>query len=440
MTSNGWTDRTAALQLFAHLEGQALNIALLMPEGERANWECLSQGLSDYYNSPGRLAVFRRRFESTTRRPEMDPATFATELQTLAVRGFGDMGKRARDKFIVAQWNRGFRRHLDGVPPDTPIRDIVDRCRVWESHSEQTESGQGVDLDQDPPEGPGVLRKTGGLREKSKERTVTPVVDPRVPVPVASVILTDDGSQLKVGNGDSQLAPLEVISSLVTRLLQTAQEGRLADAKIPPEEGVGSSSAVLAAERTERGHSTREWVRVCFSCERPGHGVNRCSQVDTSFPFLLPGWSVDVRDGQYRAVRTGGTGRWSAPGNEGWSGWEDQPPGSLGTKVRLTPAGEMVDQGEAGRHGSCRWGGGLATAGHRACMLFRHFNQPILSGTREPPTQQHPLQWPPLPQARAAGPPSERPGAYYCHTCGPAEHLQLGIEHACFSATGEPSH
>ena len=78
MKSNGWTDRTAAPQLFAHLEGETLNVALLMPEGERANWECLSQGLSDYCNSPGRLAVFRRWFESATRRQEMDPATFAT--------------------------------------------------------------------------------------------------------------------------------------------------------------------------------------------------------------------------------------------------------------------------------------------------------------------------------------------------------------------------
>ena len=79
---------------------------------------------------------------------------------------------------------------------------------------------------------------------------------------VASVILSDDGTQRKVGNGDSQLAPLEVISSLVTRLLRTAQEGRLADVKIPPEEGMGSSSAVPAAGGTERGHSTREWARV----------------------------------------------------------------------------------------------------------------------------------------------------------------------------------
>ena len=88
---------------------------------------------------------------------------------------------------------------------------------------------------------------------------------------------------------------------------------------------------------------------MCFSCGRPGHGVNRCSQVDTAFPFLPTGWPVDVRDGKYWAMRIGETGEWSHPGNEGWSGWEGQPHGPLGIRVLLTPAGEMVDRGEARR-------------------------------------------------------------------------------------------
>ena len=112
---------------------------------------------------------------------------------------------------------------------------------------------------------------------------------------------------------------------------------------------------------------------VCFSCGRPGHGVNRCSQVDTSFPFLPQGWSVDVRDGQYRAVWHGGTRAWSHPGNEGWSGREGQHPGSLGTRELLTPAGESVFLGEARRHGSCRWGMSMAPVGLRAQKLFRHW-------------------------------------------------------------------
>ena len=139
--SNGWSEGTAALQL----DGEALNVALLMPEEEREKWEGLSNGLSEYYNSLGRLAVFRRRFESAIRRPGVDPATFTSELGILAVRGFGDMGKRARDsmvrdRFIVAQRNCGLHRHLDGVSSDTPIRDIVDSCRVWESHSDREPS------------------------------------------------------------------------------------------------------------------------------------------------------------------------------------------------------------------------------------------------------------------------------------------------------------
>ena len=49
--SNGWMYETPGLQLFVHLEGEALNVALLMSEGERANWEGLLRGLSNYYNS-----------------------------------------------------------------------------------------------------------------------------------------------------------------------------------------------------------------------------------------------------------------------------------------------------------------------------------------------------------------------------------------------------
>ena len=57
-------------------------------------------------------------------------------LETLAVKAFGNMGQTARrDRFIAGHESCDLRRYLDCVPPDTPLRDIVDRCRVWESHS-----------------------------------------------------------------------------------------------------------------------------------------------------------------------------------------------------------------------------------------------------------------------------------------------------------------
>ena len=139
--SNGWSDETAALQLFAHLKGEALNVALLLTKQKRESWTGLMCGLSAYYQSPGGLAGLRRRFESVFRQPGLDPATFATDLGILAIQGFGDMKEQARDtmirdNFIAGQGQCALRRQLDGFAQDTPIGEIVDSCRVWERHSD----------------------------------------------------------------------------------------------------------------------------------------------------------------------------------------------------------------------------------------------------------------------------------------------------------------
>ena len=52
------------------------------------------------------------------------------------MKAFGDMGRLIRDRFIAGHSSCELQRHLDSVPPETPIRDVVDRCRVWESHAD----------------------------------------------------------------------------------------------------------------------------------------------------------------------------------------------------------------------------------------------------------------------------------------------------------------
>ena len=140
--SNGWDATTASLQLIAHLDGEALNVALLVPEAQRRRPGVLLKTLSAHYASPGRLAKYKRQFERMTRPPEDDPAAFAIELETLARKAFVDVDATVRlqivrDRFINGQEHRALRRHLDSVGPDTPISDIVYRCRVWESHEEK---------------------------------------------------------------------------------------------------------------------------------------------------------------------------------------------------------------------------------------------------------------------------------------------------------------
>ena len=153
--SNGWPDETAALQLFVHLKGEALDVALLLKKKERESWTGLVRGLAAYYQSPGRLAGLRRQFENASRHPGLDPATFATDLGMLALQGFGYMMQQARDtmirdKFIAGQEQCALRRQLDGFAQDTPIGEIVGSCRVWESHSDSDRmAGNRVELKAD---------------------------------------------------------------------------------------------------------------------------------------------------------------------------------------------------------------------------------------------------------------------------------------------------
>ena len=139
--SNGWDDATVALQLLSHLEGDALNVTLLVPEINRVMQAGLVGALTEHYGSPGRLADYRHQFDRTTRQEGEDPSIFAIALETLSVKAFGNMGPNARlrlirDRFVAGHEKCALRRHLDSVPMETPIRDIVDQCRLWESHAD----------------------------------------------------------------------------------------------------------------------------------------------------------------------------------------------------------------------------------------------------------------------------------------------------------------
>ena len=281
-------------------------MALLLPRERRESWTGLVKGLSAYYRSPGRLAVLRRRFESAFRRPGLDPATFATELGILAIQGFEDMNEQARDimikdKFIAGQRQCALRRQLDGFAQDTPIGEIVDSCRVWESHSDPELIADG-NHDSDAEHQSGDFR----TRERLK-----PLVN------VQSDIVATEEQDPMVGIGEDH----SVIELLVNQLLQPTQY------------------KILSEDRDNRPTAAGP---VCFSCGCEGHGINRCSQMDAAFPFLPSGWSVNMYNGPYRATQMGNTST-DSPGNEEWSGRGGgggvQPPGPSKIKVPLTLGG-----------------------------------------------------------------------------------------------------
>ena len=125
--SNGWDDVTAALQLLSHLDGDAHNVALLVPESQRVLSGFLVKSLSDHYSSPGRLAEYKRQFQRAFRRPGDHPSIFAIELETLARRAFVDIDpliqlQIVRDRFIDGQAESALHRHLDSLGQILPWR------------------------------------------------------------------------------------------------------------------------------------------------------------------------------------------------------------------------------------------------------------------------------------------------------------------------------
>ena len=119
--------------------GDALNVSLLVPESRRVVPGFLIKSLSDHYISPGRLAEYKRQFQRAFRHPAMIRRFLLFELEMLARRAFIDIDisiqlQMVRDRFIDGQVECALRRHLDSLGPDTHMADIVDCCRVWESH------------------------------------------------------------------------------------------------------------------------------------------------------------------------------------------------------------------------------------------------------------------------------------------------------------------
>ena len=76
-----------------------------------------------------------------------------------------------RYKFITGQQQLALRRHLDSAGPDTPILNIVDKCRVWESHAERH---SGTELECEPGTSRGVFQVQKQVRNDQKEEAAEP--------------------------------------------------------------------------------------------------------------------------------------------------------------------------------------------------------------------------------------------------------------------------
>ena len=198
-----------------------------------------------------------------------------------------------RDRFIAGHENCDLRRYLDCVPPDTPLRDIVDRCRVWESHGTTeirrvskpipepvypTYVVEQPDYESEPVCMVSVNKQNSQVELLRKLlEALTPVTPPPVRVPKAIPLdkLTELLMSQVVKSGPAP--PITVEPTGLEALLQTYFTGQ-------------QSTGLGPRVRQIR----RNWPDVkCFSCGKPGHSATRCPTLDVTFPFILPGWKAE---------------------------------------------------------------------------------------------------------------------------------------------------
>ena len=192
------------------------------------------------------------------------------------------------------------------MPPDTPLRDIVDRCRVWESHG-ATETrrvskpvpepvyptymvGQS-DYDDEPVCVVSVnkqnnqMDQTDELLKKLLEALTTAASSP---IRTPEITPLEKLTQLLISETEKRepAPPTPVEPTGLEALLQTYFTGQQSP-------GLGPRFRQLR----------RNWADVkCFSCGKTGHSANRCPKLDVTFPFILPGWKSEKTPNGYLMI------------------------------------------------------------------------------------------------------------------------------------------
>ena len=305
--SNGWGDATAAWQLLSHLQDDALNVALLIPVPLQATRKELTDALSSHYGSPGRLANYRREFDKTVRKRGEDPSNFAITLETLAAKAFDDMGQEARlrlirDRFIAGHESCDLRRYLDCVPPDTPLRDIVDRCRVWESHSDSSVRRANKPM-------PEPVYPTYVVNDPEYD------ADPARTVPENKPEISEDASNELLRKLVAILTPVAPAParapepSVMDKLAQLLMEKFTAGKPVCPAPTELEKLQTYFEEKQLPNQQfrprpvRRNWSDVkCFSCRKTGHSATRCPTLNVAFPFILPGWKAEKTSTGYLMI------------------------------------------------------------------------------------------------------------------------------------------
>ena len=213
-------------------------------------------------------------------------------------------------------------RHLDSLKPETPMSDIVDSCRVWESHRDvetepRTRSDRrpvhavcqvAVDEQIRTP-----LPETESLEDIISKLSPTPAPPKTRKDPILSdrdLLIQRLLGTLAPSSSEPVVQKRSAVTDLETMLLDWLPVGTVKEDTVVP-----LRASAVSADR-------------CFSCRIWTHMTENCRTLDESFQFLPMGWRAERVGDQFIL----GPGSPAGPedhemGNGDWFGERGWPPG-----------------------------------------------------------------------------------------------------------------
>ena len=193
---------------------------------------------------------------------------------------------------------------MDCLPPDAPLRDIVDRCRVWESHSDLL----ARNVNQPKITYPAYVVKPAD-KEPETVRAMT-VNKPERSVEDTNALLSKLVDMLSPGVNTMMKAPEPSTLDKLVHLLRDKVAATKPVLPVTPEptkletklQSFLNSNRMPKQEFRQRPVQ-RDWSEVkCFSCGKSGHSATRCPMLDITFPFLLLGWRAEKTSVGYMMI------------------------------------------------------------------------------------------------------------------------------------------
>ena len=190
---------------------------------------------------------------------------------------------------------------MDSVPPETPIRDVVDRCRVWESHADPE-----IRRVSKPSPDPIYPAYVVGEHVAETLRVVA-VTKPKSPPDqledLLRRLLANMAAPVPV---PAPVPEVPTVEKLMQRLVAETQGRQLAAVRPPEPVGLGnlvrsylSGQQTLGTQIRQRP-IRRDWNGVvCFSCGKSGHAATHCPALDELSPFMLLGWRAESTPGGF---------------------------------------------------------------------------------------------------------------------------------------------